>query len=85
MIQMQENSGVSKYLIEQILFEVEDHQERIRVNYCQDDNKKKLYYVTEYYGDHSENWIVFEDAGKEIGRTNTKYIVDIKWSDRLNN
>jgi len=85
MIQMQGNSNISKYLIEQILFEVEDHQERIRVNYYQDDNKKKLYYVTEYYGDHSENWIVLEENKIEIGRTNTKYIVDIKWSDRLNN
>lgn len=84
MIEMKSN-GSSKYLIDEILYWVEGHQEKIKVNYNADDNKSKMYYVSEYHGDHSENWVIYEKNGQEVGRTNAKECIHIKWSERLNN
>ncbi len=42
------------------------------------DNQEFIYH-SEYHGDHSENWILVLENGKEIARHNTKYIASINW------
>lgn len=37
-------------------------------------------YVSEYFGDHAENWIVeYDKKGEEISRTSTKVVDYIQW------
>ena len=37
-------------------------------------------YVSEYHGDHSENWIIeYNKKGNETSRTNTKAVEYIQW------
>ncbi|KKP74577.1 MAG: hypothetical protein UR73_C0038G0010 [candidate division WS6 bacterium GW2011_GWF1_35_23] len=84
MIKFKEDNRTSKFLIESIWFLNEHGDTMIAVNYNLDKNNEKLYYITEYHGDHSENWVIKERAGKEIERHNTKFIASIIWSDRLN-
>lgn len=85
MIEMQENGNTSKHLIESIWFMNENGDEKITVNYNKDGwRDEKLYYTSEYYGDHSENWVIHEKGGRELARHNTRFIASITWTDRLN-
>lgn len=40
---------------------------------------EKFIYHWEYYGSHTENWILVIKNGKEIRRHNTQYIATIEW------
>lgn len=76
--------NTSKFLIESIWFMNEHGDSSITVNYNKDDNKERMYYQSDYHGDHSENWVVVEKDKIEIARHNTKFIASIIWSKRLN-
>ena len=83
-MELNKDNKTSKYLIDRIWFMNEHGDSQIEAPYYKDDNKKKLYYLTEYYGDHSENWVIEENEGKEVARHNTKFIATIEWSEKLN-
>jgi len=83
-MELNKDNKTSKYLISSIWFMNEHGDTKIVAPYYRDDNKKKLYYLTEYHGDHSENWVIEEENGREVARHNTKFITSIEWSDRLN-
>lgn len=44
-----------------------------------DDVQRILQYESDYYGDHTENWIVVYEKGKEVSRYNMKFIKSIIW------
>ncbi len=47
-------------------------------NLTVNENQEAIFHY-EYYGDHSENWIILKENGKEIHRYNTRYLDSILW------
>ena len=78
-----QKDGTSKYLVDSIWFNSANGDELVKVQYDRDDNRKRMYYLSEYQGDRSDCWIIVEEDKKEIARHNVRFVATINWSKRL--
>ena len=43
--------------------------------------KSRLVFISEYHGDHDEDWVLVVEGDKEMARHNTRFIESIIWAD----